>query len=460
MLEKLFKIKERGSTYWREILGGIVTFMTMSYIIFVNPTILSDAGMDFHGAMVATCLAAALATLTMGLLANMPVALAPGMGINAYFAYTVVLTMGIGWRAALAAVFVSGILFFILTLFKVQHLIIGALPRSIKKAIAAGIGLFIAFVGLQNMGIIQFSQNTFVEMGHLTSPPVLLAIFGLAITALMIVWKVRGAILWGIMGTAIVGLAVGILQWQGIIDLQPRATLFLQLDFRGMLDLGFLNIIFIFLFVDMFDTVGTLVAVTDEAGLVDKKGKIPRVGRALASDAIGTIFGALFGTSTTTSYIESASGVASGARTGLANVVTAMLFLLALLFTPLVKTIAAGIPVEQVTPILGAVGGEQIAGLFTSTALLHPVTGPALLIVGSMMMMGLRDIAWKDPVEGIPAFLTLIAIPLTFSIGNGIMLGFISYPILMAVTGRWKEVHWLAYILAILFVVRFIFFMF
>jgi len=335
MFEKLFKIKERGSTYWREILGGVVTFMTMSYIIFVNPAILSDAGMDFNGAMVATCLAAALATFTMGLLANMPVALAPGMGINAYFAYTVVIGMGISWRAALAAVLVSGIIFFILTIFRVQHLVVNALPKSIKKAIAAGIGLFIAFIGLKDMGIIQFTQNTFVEMGHLASPPVLLAIFGLAITALMLAWKVRGAILWGILGTTVVGLIGGILQWQGLIDLQPRATMFLQLDFSGMLDLGFLNIIFIFLFIDMFDTVGTLVAVTDEAKLVDKKGKIPRIGRALASDAVGTIFGALFGTSTTTAYIESASGVTSGARTGLANVVTALLFLLALLFTPL-----------------------------------------------------------------------------------------------------------------------------
>jgi AGZA family xanthine/uracil permease-like MFS transporter len=459
MLERFFRIKERGSTVSRELLGGVVTFMTMSYIIFVNPTVLSAAGMDFNGAMFATCIAAGIATLVMGLYANYPIAQAPGMGLNAYFAYTVVLGMGIKFDAALGAVFFSGIAFIILTIIRVRALIVDALPHGVKKAIAAGIGLFIAFIGLKEAGIVQFDANTLVRLADVTEPPALLAIFGLIVTAVMMVWRVRGAILWGIILTAGVGLLGGVLTWQGLVDPAPKPTLFMEMDLLAAFDLGLLNVIFIFLFIDMFDTLGTLVGVTGKAGLMKPDGSIPGINRALLSDGVGTSVGAVFGTSTVTSYIESAAGITAGARTGLANVFTALLFFLALFFTPLARTIGAGVPVDQVSAVAGTIDGASISGFFTQTAFLHPVTAPALIIVGSLMLTGIREIKWDDPVEAIPAFLTMIAIPLTFSIANGITLGFISYPIVMVCAGRWREVSPLAYILAILFVARFIFLM-
>jgi AGZA family xanthine/uracil permease-like MFS transporter len=459
MLERLFHIQARDSTVWREFLGGVVTFMTMSYIIFVNPTILSAAGMDFDGAVFATCMAAGIATLVMGLVANYPIAQAPGMGLNAYFAYTVVLGMGIKFDAALGAVFFSGISFIILTIIRVRALIVDALPHSVKKAIAAGIGLFIAFIGLKEAGIVQFDINTLVRLADVTEPPALLAIFGLVVTAVMMVWRVRGAILWGILLTAVVGLLGGVLTWQGFMDPAPKPTLFLKMDLAAAFDLGLLNVIFIFLFIDMFDTLGTLVGVTDKAGLMKPDGSIPGINRALLSDGIGTSVGAVFGTSTVTSYIESAAGITAGARTGLSNIFTAALFFLALFFTPLARTIGAGVPVEQFTAVDGTVAGAPVAGMFTQTSFLHPVTAPALIIVGSLMLTGIREIKWDEPVEAIPAFLTMIAIPLTFSIANGITLGFISYPVVMICAGRWRDVSPLAYVLALLFIGRFIFLM-
>jgi len=477
MLEKLFHIKENRSSVRREVMGGVVTFMTMSYIIFVNPAILSAAGLDFGGALVATCIAAAVGTLLMGLLANYPIAQAPGMGLNAYFAYTVVLMMGVPWPTALGAVFISGIIFLILTLLRVRSLIVDALPASVRKAIAAGIGLFIAFIGLEKAGFIQLNQTTFVTLGNLSEPAALLAVFGLVVTAIMLVLKWRGALLYGMLLTTAAAIVFGQVKYTGIITAPesvatvfvgplrhlvevgplPTASLFLKMDIAGAFELGLLNVVFVFLFMDMFDTLGTFLGVAEQGKFLDAKGNMPRINRALVSDGVATSVGAAFGTSTTTSYIESAAGIAAGARTGLANVVTAGLFLVAPLFLPLAKMVGGGVMVTQGLPIEGALGGATVGGFFSMTRFLQPITAPALIIVGSFMLKGLKDIKWDAPVEAIPAFLTLIAIPLTFSIANGITLGFISYPIVMVVAGRWREVSPLAYVLAAVFVARLVF---
>jgi AGZA family xanthine/uracil permease-like MFS transporter len=477
MLEKLFHITANNSSVRREVMGGVVTFMTMSYIIFVNPAVLSAAGLDFGGALVATCIAAAVGTLVMGLLANYPIAQAPGMGLNAYFAYTVVLMMGVPWRTALGAVFISGIIFLILTLLRVRSLIVDALPPSVRKAIAAGIGLFIAFIGLEKAGFVTLNQATFVTLGDLSHPAALLAIFGLVVTAVMLVLKWRGALLYGMLLTAAAAVIFGHVKYTGIITAPesvapvfagplrhlvevgplPTANLFLKMDVVGAFKLGLLNVVFVFLFMDMFDTLGTFLGVAEQGKFLDEKGNMPRINRALVSDGIATSVGAAFGTSTTTSYIESAAGIAAGARTGLANVVTAALFLVAPLFLPLAKMVGGGIMVTQGMPLEGVLGGATVGGFFQMTRFLQPITAPALIIVGSFMLTGLKDIKWDVPVESIPAFLTLIAIPLTFSIANGITLGFISYPIVMVVAGRWRDVSPLAYVLAALFVARLIF---
>ena len=477
MIERFFHVRENGSTARREIMGGLVTFMTMSYIIFVNPAILSAAGLDFGGALVATCVAAAAGTLIMGLLANYPIAQAPGMGLNAYFAYTVVMVMGVPWRTALGAVFISGIMFTVLTLLRIRSLIVDALPPSVRKAIAAGIGLFIAFIGFEKAGFINLNQATFVTLGDLSHPAALLAIFGLVATAVMLVLKWRGALLYGMLLTAAAALIFGQVKYTGVITVPegvapvfvgplkylvevgplPRATLFLKMDVAGALKLGLLNVVFVFLFMDMFDTLGTFLGVAEQGKFLDEKGQMPRISRALVSDGVATSVGAALGTSTTTSYIESAAGIAAGARTGLANVVTAALFLVAPLFLPLAKMVGGGIMVTQGTPLEGVLAGASLRGFFETTSFLQPITAPALIIVGSFMLTGLKDIRWDVPVEAIPAFLTLIAIPFTFSIANGITLGFISYPIVMAVAGRWREVSPLAYVLAALFVARLVF---
>jgi AGZA family xanthine/uracil permease-like MFS transporter len=451
--------------------------MTMSYIIFVNPAILSAAGMDFSGALVATCIAAATGTLIMGLLANYPIAQAPGMGLNAYFAYTVVMVMGVPWQTALGAVFISGLIFLLLTLLRVRSLIVDALPTSVRKAIAAGIGLFIAFIGLEKAGFIKLNQATFLSLGDITHPAAILAVFGLIVTAVMLALKWRGALLYGMLLTGAAAVIFGYVDYTGLITAPegaaavfvgplrhlvevgplPTPTLFLQMDVVGALKLGLLNVIFVFLFIDMFDTLGTFLGVAQHGKFLDDKGKMPRINRALVSDGIATSVGAAFGTSTTTSYIESAAGIAAGARTGLANVVTAALFLVAPLFLPLAKMIGGGIMVTQTMPLNGTLDGAAIGGMFEMNRVLQPITAPALIIVGSFMLTGLRDIDWGDAVEAIPAFLTLIAIPLTFSIANGITLGFISYPIVMVCAGRWRKVSPLAYVLAALFVARLIF---
>lgn len=442
-IDKFFRLKELGTTIRTEVIAGVTTFMTMAYIIFVNPTILSVAGMDANAVMVATCVSSAVATLIMGLYAKYPIALAPGMGINAYFAYTVCLGMGLSYQAALGAVFISGVVFIAVASFRLREKIIEAVPSGIKNGAACGIGLLIAFIGLKEAGIVVNHPATLVSLGNLTSRPTVLALVGLVITAVLLARKVKGAILWGILLTALIGLPMGIVKYHsqgllGLVSLPPSLmpTLF-KLDIKAALNLGFLTVIFVFLFVDIFDTVGTLVGVGQAAGFI-KDRKLPRANRALLADAIGTVVGSVCGTSTVTSYIESAAGISEGGRSGLTSVVTAFLFLVALFFAPLVRMIGSGYQVAE-------------------NILLHPVTAPALIIVGSLMVKSLLEIKWSKYEESIPAFLTMIVIPLTFSIANGLALGFISFAIINLFSGQAKKVGALVYILAILFILRYIF---
>lgn len=439
MLEKIFKLKENKTDVRTELLAGLTTFMTMAYIIVVNPGIVSEIekampgqGMPFDGVMIATILSAAFATLLMGFLANYPFALAPGMGLNAYFTYGVVLGMGYSWQVALGAVFISGVVFLILTVAKVREMIIDAVPESVRFAISAGIGLFIAFIGLRNAGIVVSDPATFVALGNLTQGPTLLAVIGLIITGILLALRVRGGILIGIVITAIIGGLpfFGITQAPTGIFATPKwgdfGRIFFKLDLAGALNIGLLNIIFAFLFVDMFDTVGTLIGISEKAGFL-KNGKLERGTQALLSDSIGTIVGAGFGTPTVTSYIESAAGVAYGGRTGLTAVTVAVLFLLSLFLTPLVKVIPSA------------------------------ATAPALVVVGAMMVGNTGNIKWDDFSEALPAFIAMIAMPLTFSIANGIALAFILYPLIKLVSGKGRDVHILAYILCVLFILKFVY---
>lgn len=425
-LDQFFSITERGSSLKTEINAGITTFLTMAYIIVVNPTILSDAGVPFTGALFATCVAAAVGTLLMGLLTNYPFALAPGMGINAYFAYTVVLTMKYDWHVALGAVFISGVVFIVLTLVRVRALIVDAIPLTLKTAVAAGIGLFIAFIGLKNAGVVVASPATFVRLGDMTSAPVALALLGLVLTGALMVRGFKSAMIISIIAVTVAAIAMGLAQRPTSIVQKPdwHSTV-LQLDIRGALRLGLLDVVFVFLFVDMFDTIGSLMGLGRQAGMLTPEGRLPRINRALFSDAAATTVGALLGTSTVTPYVESATGVTEGGRTGLTAVVVAVFFLLATFLSPL-------------------------AGAVPAIA-----TAPALIIVGVLMIHAAQDINWSDLTEGIPAFLTMIAMPLTFSIANGLALGFILYPLLKLLTGRWREASPLVYVLAVLFVLRF-----
>ncbi len=433
LLDRLFDLKGRGTTVRTEVLAGATTFMTMAYIILVNPSILSQAGLPAAGVAAATCLAAGVGCLIMGLLANYPIALAPGMGLNAYFTFTVVLGMGVPWRVALGLVFISGVVFLFLTLTGVRRLIVSAIPRALFAAIAAGIGLFIAFIGLKSAGLVVANPATTVALGDVKQPMTLLALGGLALIAVLEVLKVRGGILIGIVATTLVGWAAGLVHWspQAYSVAEMTSTAF-QLDLKGALGLGghgiglaLVEILFVFVFVDLFDNVGTLVAVTTKAGLVAPDGTIPRLNRILVADAAATTVGALAGTSTVVSYIESASGVAAGGRTGLTAVVVGLLFLVALFAAPLAQAIPAA------------------------------ATAPALILVGAMMMASLADIDWADPSVAIPAFLTLVAIPLTFSIANGLAFGVIAYVGIRALTGRLKRGDWLLAVLAVLFIARF-----
>jgi adenine/guanine/hypoxanthine permease len=438
MLEKLFRLRENRTDIKTEVLAGVTTFMTLSYIIFVQPTVLSSCGMDFGSVMVATCLASALATFLMGVYANYPFALAPGMGQNFFFAYTVVLKLGIPWEKALGAVFISGVLFLLLSFFGFREKLIDSIPSSLKHAIAVGIGLLIAMIGFQWSGIVVASPSTLVSLGSLRAAPVLVSLFGLLLTALLVALHLRGAILWGILATALAGLPFGVVKFYGFLGSIPSiAPTFLKLDIPGAFNLGLVSVIFVFFFLALFDSVGTLIAVSDQAGLL-VQGKLPRARQALSADAFGSVSGAMLGTSTITAYVESAAGVAEGGRTGLSSMVTGLLMLFSVFLYPLSRMIGAGYRLAS---------GAQI----------YPVVAPALIIVGSMMLRNIRRIEWEDPTEAIPAFLTLVTMPFTFSITEGVAFGFISHSLLKLLTGRWREAHALVHIFAALFVFRYIF---
>jgi adenine/guanine/hypoxanthine permease len=411
----------------RELVGGVTTFMTMAYIVVINPQILAQAGMPADGVVFATCISAAVASLVMGLYANYPIAMAPGMSLNAYFTYSVCLGMGIPWRTALGVVFLSGVLFVLLTITRVREQIVNGIPNCLKHSTAGGIGLFIAFVGLRNAKLVVANPATFVGIGSLSLPEVQVACFGLVFTLILMARKVNGAILIGIAGTMLFGILRGLTHWPTAwLSFPHPGSTFLQLDLRAAVHLGLLEIVFAFLFVDLFDNVGTLVGVCEQGGFV-KDGRIPRVGRALLADGVGTVFGALTGTSTVTSYIESASGVAAGARTGLSNVFVALLFLMAVFFSP-------------------------IAGAIPAFA-----TAPALILVGALMTQSISHVAWDDFTEAFPAFLTMLTMPLTFSIATGLSLGVIGYTVVKVGTGRYREVSIVLWILTLLFILRYIY---
>ena len=427
-LEAYFDFPTLQANWRTEILAGVTTFMTMAYIIFVNPAILHDAGMPVAGVTAATCLAAALGSILMGAFARYPIALAPGMGLNAYFAYAVVKGMGIAWPVALGAVFLSGIAFLLLTAVGLRQLIVSAIPHQLYAAVAAGVGLFIALIGFRNAGIIVPNPATMVALGDLTAKPAALAIFGLIFIAALMAWRVQAAMLIGILATTALGVALGIAKWTpGAYHLADLSATAGKLDIAAAARLGVLEVVFVFLFVDLFDNVGTLLAVGRRAGLFDGSSEIPRIRRILFADATATIAGSLAGTSTVVSYIESAAGVAAGGRTGVTAIVTGLLFIAALFVAPLVGVIPAA------------------------------ATAPALIIVGSLMAGAMAEVDWKDPEAAIPAFLTMTTIPLSFSIANGLAFGFTAFAAIKLLRGKHREVNWLVYLLAIIFVARFIY---
>jgi AGZA family xanthine/uracil permease-like MFS transporter len=449
MLKDYFRLEEHGTSVRTEALAGVTTFATMAYIIFVQPVVLGAAGMNAGAVFTSTCLITALATALMALLANYPIAIAPAMGHNFFFAYVVVLTMKVPWQAALGAVLLSGVIFVATASFGLRELIIAAVPESLKSAIAVGIGLLITLIGLEWGGLVRLDPNTFVTLGNLGGRPALVALLGLVVTVGLIARKVKGAILVGILIAAVAGGFFGIVKNPGaVVSLPPSlAPTAFQLDVVAALKQNLIAVIFIFFFLDLFDTVGSLIGIAKQADLMEN-GRLPRAGRALLADAIGTVGSALSGNTTMVSYIESASGVAVGGRTGLAALVTAGLFLAAMFFSPIVQMISGGFAVHEVI----TVEGQQIARTFT----LYPVTAPALIVVGSLMIRSVRDIEWDDFTEALPAFLTLVFMPLTFSITDGIAFGFISYALLKLITGRARDAHWLIYVLAVLFIARYI----
>lgn len=448
MLKDYFKFKENGASLRVEALAGVTTFATMAYIIFVQPVVLGAAGMDSGAVFTSTCLITAFSTILMALLANYPVAVAPAMGHNFFFAYVVVLTMKVPWQMALGAVLISGIIFVATASFGLREHLVAAVPDTLKSAIAAGIGLLITLIGMEWAGIVRLDPNTFVTLGNLASRPAIVALAGLVTTIILMARGAKGAILIGILVAAIVAIPLGIVKSPGaIVSLPPSiAPTFLQLDVIGAIKQNLFAIIFIFFFLDLFDTVGSLIGVAKQAGLM-KNGELPRVGRALLADAVGTVGSALVGNTTMVSYIESASGVAAGGRTGVTALVVAGLFIVALFFSPLVGAISGGYAAPEVIVI----EGQQVARTF----MLYPVTSPSLIVVGSLMIRAVRDIDWNDFTEALPAFLTLVLMPLTFSITDGIAFGFISYALLKLATGRAREAHWLIYLFAVLFVIRY-----
>ena len=426
MLERYFGLTEHGTTVRTEVLAGVTTFLTMAYIIFVNPLILGDAGMDKGAVFVATCIASALATVIMGLYANYPLALAPGMGLNAFFTYGVVKGMHYSWQVALGAVFISGVLFLLLSVTKVREWVVNAIPQSQKLAISAGVGLFLALIALRGAGIVKASPDTLVTLGAVGAPSALLAMAGFLAMVALDRLRVPGAIIIAILATTAVGIIFGISKFEGIFSVPPSlAPTFLQLDLTGALHIGLVSIVFVFFFVDLFDNTGTLVGVAHRAGLIGKDGTIPRLGKAFIADSTATMVGALLGTSTVTSYIESAAGVRAGGRTGLVGLVVAALFLVSLVLSPL------------------------------ATSIPEYATAPALLFVGCLMARGLAEIDWEDVTEYAPGVVTAIAMPFTFSIANGLALGFIAYAATKLLSGRFSEARPAMVILAVLFVVRF-----
>jgi AGZA family xanthine/uracil permease-like MFS transporter len=438
MLEKYFELKKYHTDLKQEFIGGSTTFLTMAYILFVQPTVLSAAGMDFGAVMVATCISSATAILVMGLYARYPIALAPGMGQNFFFAYTVVLTLGVSWNTTLGVVFIAGAIFILLSFFGVREKIIHAIPDSLKYAIAVGIGLMITLVGLEWAGLVVDDPVLLVSLGDFSEPTTQLALLGLVLTSVLLIRKVRGAMMIGIIFTTIIGVFIDQIPYTGIISLPPSLEpTFFKLDILGALQFDLILIVFTFLILDLFDTIGTLIGVASEADLL-KNGKLPRAKKALLSDAIGTVVGALCGTSTVTSYVESAAGVASGARTGLANIFTALLFIIALFFYPLIKMIGGGIEV-----------GEGVIH--------YPAIAPILILVGTYMIKGVRLIPWDDLSESIPAFITIIIIPFSFRITEGIAFGFISYVLLKLFAGKGRDVPVLMWIFAVIFLLRYIF---
>ncbi|MCZ6633661.1 MAG: NCS2 family permease [bacterium] len=428
-----FQLDERGTDFRTEIMGGATTFVTMAYIVVVNPGILSEAlGQDLFGELLfATCVSAAVGSLLMGIFANYPFALAPGMGLNAFFAYTVVLGMGVQWDLALGVVLGSGLLFVLLTLLRVREAIITAVPNPLKRAAAAGIGLFIAFIGLKNAGLVVHNPVTLVSLGTLQTGSVGLVLLGLWGTGVLMVRGIRGAILLGVVGVSVLAMVTGV---------SPPPTGILSLpvwpehlfgagvkNLPGAFSVGLIEVVFAFLFVDVFDTMGTLVGLSERVGFLDDRGRLPRANRVLLADSLGTVVGSIFGTSTVTTYIESASGISAGARSGLASVVTGLLFVGALFFTPLI----------QAVPTFA--------------------TAPALIVVGVLMMAPAARVDWEEMSDALPAFLTLIGIPLTFSIADGLALGLVAFPIVKRLGGKGDEVHPLVDVLACIFIAKYLF---
>ncbi len=425
-LERYFEFERHNANWKTEILAGFTTFLTMGYIIFVNPSILREAGMPFTAVVAATCVSAAFGSIFMGVFARYPIAMAPGMGLNAYFAYTVVQGAGVSWQVALGAVFVSGIVFLLLTAGGIRELILYSIPRELYSAVAAGIGLFIAFLGLTSAGIVRSDPATVVALGDLREPKTALALFGLVLIAGLMARGVRAAMVAGILATTALGAATGLVEWNpASYSLREISATAGQLDVAGVFRVELVEIVLVFLFVTLFDDVGTVVAVSKKAGLFDEEGKIPRVNKILFVNAAATTAGSVAGTSTVTSYIESAAGVVAGGRTGVTSVVTGLLFTAALFLAPLVGAIPAA------------------------------ATAPALILVGSLMISHVAEINWNKPVEAVPAFLTVMMIPMTMSIGNGLGIGFTVHTILRVLKGEARQVSWLVYLMTALFLARF-----
>ena len=428
MLERLFQLQAHGTTVRKEIVAGITTFLTMAYIVVVNPSILSATGMDFGAVFVATCIAAAIGTLIMGLWANYPIALAPGMGLNAFFSFTVVGSMGYSWQVALGAVFLSGFIFFILSVVKVREWLINSIPMSLRFGISAGIGFFLALIALKNAGVVVDNEATLVGMGDIKTPESLLFFAGFVLICALSFRRITGAVMIGILAVTAVAMMLGMVEYDGLFSAPPSiAPTFMELDIAGALNVGMISVVFAFLFVDLFDTSGTLIGAAQRGGLLDKDGKLPRLGRALMSDSVATMSGAALGTSTTTSYVESTAGIAAGGRTGLTAVVVALLFLACLVLSPL----AAIIPAYA--------------------------TAPALFYVAVLMASGLKLVDWDDITDAAPAIVTALTMPLTFSIADGIALGFISYAGIKALSGRWSDLNASVVTIAIVFVLKFLF---